>query len=381
MLIGRTSIRFRTFLGFASVIVLLIVAAGVSVTRFAGFAATGEAIVRDVDVVGTANDYAFSLFELSEAVHRFRDSKAEADIDGISQARTATDEAAGRVAQAFAGSGRDEDLQALQAAQDRYGAQLDDLIRRISGDKEGADVILLAAEKLPSSIATLVAFLNGFDHPKAPEMAAAVASSAKEAMQTALKLAVSRDLAQGEAAVAAVSTLGDAITAVRKLLKEQKVPRRDQRAAKFAGRDVDTLRQGVSAFVGSVQGTADSWNLFKTTLGGLQDRIAGLRREAIAHQAAGLTGMSERSRHAVREGVVVGGAGVLIAALLAWMLGRSIVGPLNRLRDEVSAMISQTGSTARQSRDEVAQLAAAFDIFKKEHKEAERLRGERDVEQ
>ncbi|MCF3629887.1 methyl-accepting chemotaxis protein [Thalassospiraceae bacterium LMO-SO8] len=382
MLIGRTSIRFRTFLGFASVIVLLGVSAGVSVSRFAEFAGTSETIVKDVDLVGAANDYALRLFALSEAVYRFRDAKTDAAIDGIAQARAAADNAGEVIMGAFAGSGQEDLVEAITAAQATYGGQLDDLIRRISGDREGADVILLAAEKLPGSIGGLVTFLKGYDHPKAPEFADAVAAHGAEALQTALKLAVSRDTAQGEAALAAVSRLGDVVTAVRGLLKEQKVPRRDQRAAKFAGRDVDTLRQGVASFSGAVQGTKDSWNLFKATLNGLQDRIAGLRGAALAHQSEGMAGLADRSRNAVREGVAVGAAGVLIAVLLAWLLGRSIVRPLNRLRDDVSAMIpAQDAEASARSRDEVAQLAQAFDIFRREHEEAERLRLERDAEQ
>ncbi|MAN81572.1 MAG: hypothetical protein CMM77_14285 [Rhodospirillaceae bacterium] len=382
MLIGRTSIRFRTFLGFASVIVLLGISAGVSVTRFAGFAETGKTIVKDVDLVGAANEYAFRLFELSEAVYRFRDSKSDAAIEGIEQARAAADNAAEVIKGAFADRGEEELAEALTAAQALYGAQLDDLIRRISGDKEGADVILLAAEKLPSSIAGLVAFLKAYDHPNAAELAGTVARRGAEALQAALKLAVSRDTTQGAAVLGAVSRLGDVVTAVRGLLKEQKVPRRDQRAAKFAGRDVDTLRQGVASFSGAVQGTNDSWRLFKSTLNGLQDRIADLRGAALTHQSEGLAGLTERSRGAVREGAVVGIAGVLIAVLLAWLLGRSIVRPLNRLRDDVSAMTpARDDAASAVSRDEVAQLAQAFDIFRREHEEAERLRLERDAEQ
>jgi methyl-accepting chemotaxis protein len=382
MLAGRTSIRFRTFLGFASVIVLLMIFVGLSVTRFSGFARTGDMIVKDVDVVGTANEYAFHLFELSEAVYRFRDVKSDDAILGIEQAQFAAEEAGIVVGQVFSGAGQDADMAAMQAAQAQYGGQLDDLIRRINGDKEGADVILLAAEKLPASIANLLNFLKTFDHAEAPRLAADVAQASKQALQSALRLAVSRDVAQGEAAGEAVSRLGDAVSAVRKLLKQEKVPRRDQRAAKFAGRDIDTLRQGVSAFVGSVQGTADSWLLFKQTLDGLQDQIAGLRKAAIDRQSDGLSGLADRSHSAVRQGVLFGGAGVLIAVFLAWLLGRSIVLPLNRLKDDVSALVSKGGNAADAStRDEVAQLTQAFDVFRREYEEAERLRLERDAEQ
>ena len=45
MLIGRTSIRFRTFLGFASVIALMIMLAGLSVSRFDAFARTGDTLI------------------------------------------------------------------------------------------------------------------------------------------------------------------------------------------------------------------------------------------------------------------------------------------------------------------------------------------------
>ena len=114
----------------------------------------------------------------------------------------------------------------------------------------------------------------------------------------------------------------------------------------------------------------------------LQARIENLRGEAIARQSVDLASLSDDSRLAVQQGVLFGAAGVLLAAILAWLLGRSIVRPLNRLRDDVSAMIpAHAAETSVRSRDEVAQLAQAFDIFRREHEEAERLRLERDAEQ
>ena len=55
----------------------------------------------------------------------------------------------------------------------------------------------------------------------------------------------------------------DVDAAQRALMKENGLPRREQRVAKFVARDIDTLRQGVAAFIGSVKGTEDSWSLLK----------------------------------------------------------------------------------------------------------------------
>ena len=382
MLIGRTSIRFRTFLGFTSVIALMAMLTGLSVYRFGNFAGTGETLIGGVEQVGIANNFAFRLYELSAAVNAFRDSKSEDDIPAITQALEMSQQAGDAVVGVLAERGDEESVAMLEMEQARYKDQLADVIRRISGDKEGSDVILLAAEKLPASADRLVAWLKNYEDGRAADLARAVESGARQALKAGLDLAVSRDLSMAQMAADAVSALDGTVVAVRAMMKEAGVPRSDQRLAKFAGRDVDTLRQGVASFTGSIQGTADSWNLFRTTMDTLQARIENLRGEAIARQSVDLASLSDDSRLAVQQGVLFGAAGVLLAAILAWLLGRSIVRPLNRLRDDVSVMIpAHAAETSVRSRDEVAQLAQAFDIFRREHEEAERLRLERDAEQ
>ncbi|MEQ8504497.1 MAG: methyl-accepting chemotaxis protein [Rhodospirillales bacterium] len=381
MLIGRTSIRFRTFLGFASVIALMIMLAGLSVSRFDAFARTGDTLIEGVEQVGIANEFAVHLFELSEAVNTFRDSKRDTDLAAIDQAQETAQEAGALVVGLLHSRDEMEAAETLAAEQELYKQQLADVLRRISGDKEGADVILLALEKLPQSSAKLADWLRGFDDEQAPKLATDIAAGVQQALKASLDLAVSRDLTHGNAAADAVSQLSDKVAAVRALMKEKGLPRREQRVAKFVARDIDTLRQGVAAFIGSVRGTEDSWSLLKGTMDALQARISNLRGEAIARQSADLSSLSGGSRRAVQEGMMFGAAGILIAVLLAWLLGRSIVNPLKRLQDDVFAMISDTGNEATKSRDEVAQLASAFDILRREHAEAERLRQERDADQ
>ena len=382
MLIGRTSIRFRTFLGFTSVIALMALLTGLSVYRFGNFARTGETLIGGVEQVGIANNFAFRLYELSAAVNAFRDSKNEADITAITQALETAQQAGVETAEVLAARGEDEVVAMIEAEQARYKDQLADVIRRISGDKEGSDVILLAAEKLPASTTQLVAWLGRFADERAPALAKAVDDGAQQALKASLDLAVSRDLSRGQTAADAVSKLDNTVAAVRAMMKEAGVPRRDQRLAKFVGRDVDTLRQGVAAFTGAIQGTADSWNLFRTTMDILQARIENLRGEAIARQSVDMVSLSGDSRLAVQQGILFGAAGVFLAAVLAWLLGRSIVRPLNRLKDDVSDMISDAETEqSAPMRDEVAQLAQAFQVFRREHEEAERLRQERDTEQ
>ncbi|MAO55633.1 MAG: hypothetical protein CMM61_08040 [Rhodospirillaceae bacterium] len=385
MSITRTSIGFRTFLGFTSVIVLMVVVVALSLDRFHRFAGTGDALIGEVDRVGAANDYAFRLFELSLAVNKFRDSKTEPDAAAIDAALAMLTDAGAVMQKTLSDAGDATAAEALAEKQAQARDLLADVVRRISGDKEGAEVILLAAEKLPPSAGRLVEWLKAYDDRAAPKLAVDVEKHARNALQASLNLAVSRDLAQAEPAAEAVSSLADTVGAVRTMMKEKGLPRREQRVARFAGRDVDTLRQGVAGFVGALQGTTDSWNQFKAAMDALQAGAADLRGAAIARQTQGFVGLSEDSQAAVQWGLIVGISGVLLAAALAWLLGRSIVRPLKRLQDDVAAMISRAGDGVAPdlaaTHDEVAQLASALDVFRREQEEAERLRAERDTEQ
>ena len=241
MLIGRTSIRFRTFLGFASVIALMIMLAGLSVSRFDAFARTGDTLIEGVEQVGIANEFAVHLFELSEAVNTFRDSKRDTDLAAIDQAQETAQEAGALVVGLLHSRDEMEAAETLAAEQELYKQQLADVLRRISGDKEGADVILLALEKLPQSSAKLADWLRGFDDEQAPKLATDIAAGVQQALKASLDLAVSRDLTHGNAAADAVSQLSDKVAAVRALMKEKGLPRREQRVAKFVARDIDEV--------------------------------------------------------------------------------------------------------------------------------------------
>ena len=381
MLLGRTSISFRTFLGFSSVIAVMVALIALSITRYQSFARTGDNLINVVDQVSLANDFAVRLYELTTAVNVFRDSKTEEDLAAIEPALETAQQAGAAVVTLLTSKGDTELAAALAEEQLAYKDQLADVVRRISGDKEGADVILLALEKLPASSRNLVEWLSSFDDERAPRLAQDVQVQAQQALRLSLELAVSRDLKRGDAAAEAVSALSDTVGVVRKMMKDAGLPRRQQRVAKFVGRDVDTLRGGVLGFLGGIQGTVDSWGQFRGTMDTLKARTANLRGEAIARQTADLHEVATGSRNAVREGLIFGAVAIALAVFLAWQLGRSIVRPLKRLQDDVAEMITDTGEAVVQSKDEVTQLASAFAIFKKEQEEAERLRLERDAEQ
>ncbi|MEQ9574132.1 MAG: hypothetical protein RLN77_00990, partial [Rhodospirillales bacterium] len=120
MLIGRTSIRFRTFLGFTSVIALMAMLTGLSVYRFGNVARTGDTLIGGVEQVGIANNFAFRLYELSATVNAFRDSKSEDDIPAIAQALETAQQAGVEVAGVLADQGDEETVAMLEAEQERY---------------------------------------------------------------------------------------------------------------------------------------------------------------------------------------------------------------------------------------------------------------------
>ncbi len=83
-----------------------------------------------------------------------------------------------------------------------------------------------------------------------------------------------------------------------------------------------------------------------------QDRLAGLQDQQAAAQTL-----------AVRLLVAAGIAGVVLAALLAWLLARSLIGPLDRIRAVAEAVGERdlTRTTGLTRRDEVGRTGAALD--------------------
>ncbi len=383
MFLNRFSIATRIFAGFAATIFILIAVGAVVTVQFKGIHEDSETMARDVQIVGVTKGYAFLLYELGNRVTRFQETKSDADLKATENATAAAEAQAARVAAFLVSDGQAELAEELQMRTTDLREKLADMIRRVSGDREGAEVILLGANALPQTATALADFVKSLDHSKAGPLAARVLAESKAAVTAGLSLAVTRDLSQMEATRATISKFGDTVQETRALMRELKLPRREQRVARFAGRDVDNLRDGVASFSGSLQGVADSQDMFQKALNGLKDKMSNLRNLAVESQTASLDVLASSANSSMRSSIIMAVAGGLLAIALASLLGRSIVHPIRKLHREVAEMTEDTGALAagKGNADEVMQLTGAFAQFREQQRAAEGLRREREREQ
>ena len=101
---------------------------------------------------------------------------------------------------------------------------------------------------------------------------------------------------------------------------------------------------------------AEDFGVLEDELPELGDAVAAFAEEAAAHS-------EEQRSTAITLALVVGAAGVLVLAVLGWIITRSVVGPLRRVGEVVARLADGDllGESGVDSKDEVGRMATALE--------------------
>src|SRR5690349_17501794 len=113
-----------------------------------------------------------------------------------------------------------------------------------------------------------------------------------------------------------------------------------------------------SLYDSAVTDAADHSAKFRDILSGIADQHPNGKVDGAAAQAS-----ADQRSTAVTQSVLVAAAGVLVLAVLGWIVTRSVVGPLRKVGAVLAAMADGDlrATTGVASRDEVGQMAAALE--------------------
>lgn len=379
----RLSISHRIYIGFGFLITTLIGLGLFASFKFNETAHSTEMIDGKIALVSNANTYALTLHELTNATLMYAQSASPDDRAKVESKLEETVQTETKFANELKAADLNQESTNILKYSQAYREQLETLLLRIENSGESADVILMGAGKLVNSSPELSSKLRDMANT-APErsglatMADTIHKSANIALLETLTFAIKASDDNLQKARDATAALDDSLQATKNEM--QGMSRRDKKVLKFVGRDNDLLKQGYIQFHGSTMGRLESFKAFRRDISTSLDLAAEIRQTAIRQQNVALGGIRQQSQQTIENYILTLAIVVVLALFLAWTIARSILGPLNRVTDEMVTL--GEGNTNidicdQTRRDEIGKMAKAVVIFRENALKVEQLTQQR----
>ncbi len=383
MAADRLSISHRIYMGFGFLICALLGLGAFATVQFDEMAGSTEIIGEKITLVGSANDYALSLQELSDAILLYAQSTKAEDRTSVDTQLSQTKAVALSFIQTLNAKGLASKAKEVEASEAAYLETLEPLLLRIENIGASADMILMGANKLVLSSPELAVKLNKIavekpDYAGLTSLAEQIIVTSNKALLETLTYAIKPSEETLQNARNATSAVDDVLGQTKAEMKG--LSRRDRKALKFLGRDNDLLKQGYVQFQGSNIGIIQSFDGFRMAIENTMKLASDIRTTAIEEQNSTTQAVSQASQSTITSYIITMAVVAVIAVLLGAVTSRSILGPLNRVTGDMKRL--GDGDTDiemidRGRRDEVGTMAQAVVIFRQNAMDVERLTQQR----
>lgn len=384
MAADRLSISHRIYMGFGFLICALLGLGAFATFQFDEMAGSTEVIGEKITLVGSANDYALSLNELSDAILLYAQSTKAKDREVVDAQLEKTRAVAVSFVDTLKEKGLGDKAQEIVASEAQYMDTLGSLLLRIENIGASADMILMGANKLVSSSPELAVKLNKIAMERPDEyghlhdLAEKIMISSNKALLETMTYAIKPNEKTLQNARNATSDVDETLVETKQGMSG--LSRRDKKALKFLGRDNDLLKQGYVQFQGSNLGLIQSFEAFRTAIEGTMKLASDIRTTAITEQNLTTQAVSKASQSTITSYIITMAVVAVIAVLLGAVTSRSILGPLNRVTGDMKRLGDghvDIEVVDKERRDEVGTMAKAVMIFRQNAMDVERLTQQR----
>ena len=373
------SIATKISLGFACVLAILAIASSQAYFSFQSSADGFTTYAQRVMVVGIARDLDRSFLNLRRFVREYAYTGVESNIDSARQEAVTVRGLLRQGLTASKNPDRHQRIEHIASLTDSYLADFDKVVAQTqdltkleqgSLDPQG----LAQREHFDALIA---ATANGGD-----TTVTVLANKGLEQFMAA-RLGVNKALGRHDVALAeaAEKTFSELATTLQGL----------DPATKDAAyrKDFEELRAGVPAYHDTFHKVLALRGEIAGLVNGTMTGLAGqVQTEAEAIKASGIDDEMNEERatlanmdHTATMLVALSAGGMLLGAVLAWLIGRGIAGPVVRLCTAMRALAAGDKTIAIPGvgrRDEVGQMAGTVQVFKNTMIEAELQRAAHD---
>jgi methyl-accepting chemotaxis protein len=126
---------------------------------------------------------------------------------------------------------------------------------------------------------------------------------------------------------------------------------------------LDAAEQEVALVAADPRAATAGYGQFGQQFSALEKSLPSMGRAIEAHATDAVTRATDERGTAITESLLVAAGGVLLLAVLGWIITRSVVGPLRQVGAVVAALAEGDlrGTTGITSKDEVGRMAAALE--------------------
>jgi methyl-accepting chemotaxis protein len=380
--LNRFRIKGRLYSGFGLVLLLLAIVAGTTVlglragqSQFSSFAQTAsltkKVMAIDRDVVGLRRN----VFAYTKT----------GDQAALKRAREVEQELKENIAKSVAEIENPERQKLIQQVSALYGEYTSGFSRAVElktkVDELRSEVMDINGGAMRKKLTEIIDAAL-----KAKEMEPAALAGVAEQWLMQARLNATRFLDKND------GSAGDAmkgnIAATEKALEDLVGHLADPAQRKLATDTADMLGKYQTAFTEASGAQAELGTLVDKAMAEKAQKIADTMAEIVKSADADMTATKTATAASLESSSMLGlslaVAGLLLGILLAWLIGRSIVAPVTGM---TAAMTKLAGGDktveipARNSKDEIGDMAKAVDIFKQSMIRADELAAEQKTEQ
>jgi len=373
----RFSVRLRILLGFVAVIVTLAAANLISAFGLKGLDQASNQIIAKTDIVRLVNDYTSDVVAQTMALRAYAFSGLEADKETMADARSRAERSRKQVEALLLSNGEQGTVDKLTTVATAFDDVFTAMENRLGNEGDALQVVVNGVGKLDESAANLVVFLKsrGAEEQALAEQVGPLVASFNQAAVAYVSASQQADF---EAAISASEQLDTLVGQAMQFMRG--VPRREQAVVRYVRRDGDVIRQSLRQKYATASAVHSALDQLEAAAGQIANVTESIKSSSRAAQTLALNNMMKAVDASLQQSLIGLVAGALIAAMLAWYIGRSVAGPLARITDAVTRLAhgDKAVSIPHTDRgDELGCMAEAAAVFKDKAFELERMAEEK----
>jgi methyl-accepting chemotaxis protein len=360
--------------GFGASMLLLVGLAGAVQVGLGAISSSFGMAAREAEGASLVAAFSLAIAQDASSIDRFLRTRQDGDADAAKSNAAATALTADKMATALANHPRADQISQLVDDQKRFSADLDMLIGKVRAASEQEEVLGALADPLEGMLTEAIKVAVAAD-PAATDPSM-IATSAFAALKSEVASYISsRDPAALDNAHNALAALLAAVEDIRTVLSTHGTAQFAERAAeqiKSYGAALDK----VAALVQEMAGSADDLGMSAEAMRAEGNSLNAAFQERFVQSRGVLAETIATTDIRVK---IITGIALLLAVAAAWVISRSITGPINRMVAAMRRLADRDWSAevpSLDARDEIGLMARAVQVFKENGLETERLQRE-----
>jgi len=365
------AVSTRIYGGFGIVVLLLVILSFFSVTSIRSLSSSVENVLSANESAAIAEKYGTEMTAMVSTLREYVVSMEDADKELLQSQRVAIKETEKMLQSELASRGLLDYAERIRQSNEAFTELLDQIITRfVQTGNESEQVLVWGSEKLIKSSQALAQMLKAFPEGDGQQAADQIPITAAEAQQASILYLVKPSVTSLEAARSKLGALDEQLVHVRGVARTLS---RDQRKlVSYVQRDADVIKQSLAQLEGWKAGLHTAVKQVDTAAAEIVKLTQEVRAAADNRRSEVINNLDQDLNATVRNSTIITVLGVLLSAIMAWAIGRGIIGPVRAVTGALDRLATDDGDViipGQERQDEIGRMARAANVFKERAEE------------